>query len=242
MMTEKMLFTRRELWKDKITNSESMITVFNFMNSHDLYFFSKDKLFRDTVEENNINFGDGFVVSVFLSLSNLRKIKRLSGTEFMGGFFNNKEIFKGRHLFIGSEKEDIDILVKKYPHLNKKDLFYYNPPYVQGTRFPREETRRISNIIKEKRMDFIWVGLGCPKQNFLSYDIIKVLGTKKKIFFFNVGAAMDFVLGKKKKAPKIFLKIGAEWLYRLLTDFKHSRKKVWRSFISLKELNMVKIE
>lgn len=240
-MEEKIRFTRRKLWKEKIMDAKSQknSVTFNFINSHDLYFFSKSPLFRESIK-GNINFIDGFIISVFLSLSNKRRISRFSGTEFMRSFFNNEEISKGKHLFIGSKEKDIKILIKKFPHLKQKDLFYYNPPYIKEMEFPDREIEKISRIIKLKKIDYVWIGLGCPKQNFLSYYLVKKV-KQKNIIFFNIGAAMDFVLERKKKAPRIFLKIGIEWLYRLITDFNHSKKKVWRSFVSLLYLNKIKL-
>ena len=43
----------------------------------------------------------------------------------------------------------------------------------------------------------------------------------------NVGAALDFLLEKKKQAPNAVKALGIEWLYRLITDFEHSKKKVF---------------
>lgn len=236
-MKNKMLFSRSERWRDLVKESldKKEVRVFNFLNSHDLYFFKKDLFFRRTFEKDNINFIDGSVVSIFLSLTNSEKIKRMSGTEFMIRFFKDKKISTGKHLFIGSEKEDLELFYKKFPHVNKKDLFHYNPPYIKSLRFPEEEIKKIAKIIKSNNIDFIWVGLGCPKQNIFSYDLTHKADKK---LFFNVGAAMDFVLEKKKKAPKIWLNLGLEWLYRFIIDFNHSKKKVWRSFISILYLLM----
>lgn len=227
-----MLFSRSEKWKDLVKEplDKKEVCVFNFLNSHDLYFFKKDLFFRKTFEKNNINFIDGSVVSIFLSLTNFEKIKRMSGTEFMIRFFKNKKISTGKHLFIGSERKDLELFYKKFLHIKKNSLFCYNPPYIRKIRFSEKEIEKIAKIIKSNNIDFIWVGLGCPKQNIFSYDLIQK--TDKKLFF-NAGATMDFVLEKKKKAPKIWLNLGLEWFYRLITDFNHSKKKVWRSFISI---------
>lgn len=230
-MKNKILFSRSERWKDLVKEpfNKKRVRVFNFLNSHDLYFFKKDLFFRKTFEKNNINFIDGSVVSIFLSLTNFEKIKRMSGTEFMIGFFKDRKISAGKHLFIGSERKDLELFYKKFPYIKKKNLFYYNPPYIKNLRFSEKEIEKIAKIIKSNNIDFIWVGLGCPKQNIFSYDLVQKIDKK---LFFNVGAAMDFVLEKKKKAPGIWLNLGLEWLYRLLIDFNHSKKKVWRSFVS----------
>ncbi len=212
--------------------------IFNFLNLHDLYQFSREMKFKNSIlDKQNMNFVDGFVISVYLSILNLRKISRISGPTFTERVLSNKELSGNKkHFFIGPEREDIRELKKKFGHL--KNVGFYNPPYVQGISFSREEIEEISNRINEKKSDYVWVGVGCPKQNILSSSLIKKTNAK---YFMNVGAALDFVLGKKKQAPKIIRSLGIEWIYRLITDFKHSRKKVWRSLKGLGNLNLVGI-
>ena len=43
-------------------------------------------------------------------------------------------------------------------------------------------------------------------------------------------------MGKKKESKSIIQRFGLEWLFRLITDFKHSKKKVWKSFLGLRYL------
>ena len=239
----KLFFTQRENWKEEVIKAKEKkgVSVFNFMNSHDLYIFSRSHFFRETLDQNSVIIPDGFIVSLFLSISSLKRIRRMSGTGFMKSFFGKKELTSGKHLFLGSGEKDVLVLIQKFPYLEKKNLLFYNPPKIDGYFFDEGEIRKIANLIKNEKIDFVWVGLGCPKQNFLAYTLTKEIGWKKVIFF-NVGAAMDFVLGKKKKAPTFFLKTGTEWLYRLVTDFSHSKKKVWRSFASLPNLNKIQVK
>jgi len=213
--------------------------IFNFLNSHDLYFFVKEPEFRDTFDKNSVNFIDGFVISAYLSLLNRRKIKRISGPNFIIDFLKDMEYNQNKkQLFIGLEKKDLKKLVQKFPHLKLKNLFCYNPPYIKDIKFPKKEINKIAKIIKSKKIDFVWIGIGCPKQNILTYDLYYRTKTK---YFFNVGAALDFLLEKKKRAPKVIRLFGIEWLYRFITDFKHSKKKVWRSFVSLLYLNKIEL-
>jgi len=92
---------------------------------------------------------------------------------------------------------------------------------------------KISRLIVKSEADYVWVCVGCPKQNILTEELYKKTNTR---IFFNVGSALDFALEKKKNAPKSFQKVGMEWFYRLITDFEHSKKKVLKSFLALKYL------
>ncbi|MCH8945319.1 MAG: WecB/TagA/CpsF family glycosyltransferase [Nanoarchaeota archaeon] len=225
---EKIFFVNgrdKEEYLDKIDKTKQM---YNFLNSHDIYQFKKEPVFRKAVSFKGINFIDGFVISFFLSLINLKKVSRYRGPIFTKEFFENKVGKNQKMFFIGLNKEDINNLLKKFPYLKKNNLFYYNPTYIKNIIFSKEEVGKMAKIINDKKIDYVWIGVGCPKQNILSYHLF--LKTKKSSFF-NVGAALDFLLEKKKESRGFIQKIGLEWLYRLLTDFHHSKKKVWRSLI-----------
>jgi len=231
-MKEKIFFSEQKYMKKVLKEKDkNRRFIFNFINSHDLYHFGIDSSFREAIYFESTNFIDGFVISMYLSLKNLKKVKRFSGPNFTRNIFYGKSFVKNKkHFFIGFEENDIKKFSEKFSYLKKKDLFYYNPPYIKKTKFSEKEIGKIAKQINSKKIDFVWVGLGCPKQYFLSESLFK---KTKARYFFNVGAAMDFLLNKKKRAPEIIRNLGIEWLYRLLTNFNHSKKKVKRSLVSI---------
>jgi len=213
--------------------------VVNFLNLHDIYQFNKEPIFKKSFSKNkNINVMDGFVISAYLSLSNSKKISRIRGPAFTKDFLSTPNLSKTKkHFFIGLEKPDLKKLQKKFSHLKKVSA--YNPPYIKELKFPDKEIKRIISLINKTKPDYVWVGIGCPKQNILSAELSEKTNAQ---YFMNVGAALDFLLGKKEEAPLIIRKLGVEWLYRLITDFKHSKKKVWRSLMGLKYLKNVELK
>ncbi len=98
---------------------------------------------------------------------------------------------------------------------------------------------KLNKFGNKTKADYVWVGIGCPKQNLLSSQLFK---KTKAQYFVNIGAALDFLLGKKEEAPLIIRELGIEWLYRLVTDFKYSKKKVWRSLMGLKNIRSIKLD
>lgn len=199
-------------------------TIFNFVNANSMYFYQKNPLFRKSISQSKtFNLIDSFTLS-FLSGG-----KRLRGPEFTRKFFQDNELLSSKkHFFIGFEKKDLDVLSKKCPLLNRDNLYSYNPPYIKGTSFPDEELSKISKKINNQKIDYVWIGIGSPKQDIMSNQIYNETQTK---FIINIGAAFDFITEKKKEAPSFIQKIGLEWLFRLLTDFNHSKRKVWQSFL-----------
>lgn len=214
---------------------------FNFLNNHDLYWAKNESKFKKTIlGKENVNFIDGATVSLFLSLKNLWPIRRYRGPVLTKNILQSKSLSKDRkHLFIGLEKPDLEILAEKLLHLKLRNLFSYNPPFIKGIEFPKEDIGKIVDLINKNKIDFVWIGVGCPKQNILGHEIYERTNTK---IIFNVGAAIDFLLEKKPQSGGIFQAMGIEWLYRLITDFKYSYKKVWRSLIALRHLRNVQLD
>lgn len=103
-------------------------------------------------------------------------------------------------------------LKEKYPTL--KIVGKYSPPFRPLT---TEEDDAICDMINAVQPDFLWIGLGSPKQDVWIYEHRdKIRGS----IIVASGAAFDFFSGRIKQAPKYIRNSGFEWLYRLLHDFR----------------------
>ena len=77
-----------------------------------------------------------------------------------------------------------------------------------------EDAEDIASI-NETRPDFVWVGLGMPKQEKW---MVEHLGKIDATALIGVGAAFDFHAGTKPRAPIWMKRSGLEWLFRLMTE------------------------
>ena len=75
--------------------------------------------------------------------------------------------------------------------------------------------------ISKLKPDIVLVALGIPLQEKLIY---KHLGKFDKGIFVGVGGSFDVISGHKKRAPKIFIKLNLEWLYRILKEPKRIKR------------------
>lgn len=125
---------------------------------------------------------------------------------------------KSIYLF-GAKEEVINSLVevinKKYPNLK---LLGFKDGYIKDKDSVMEE------IIKLKP-DVVMIALGVPNQEKLIY---KYLDKFDKGIFIGVGGSFDVLSGKKKRAPKIFIKLNLEWLYRIIKEPKRL-KRFWKN-------------
>ena len=75
-------------------------------------------------------------------------------------------------------------------------------------------TGDVEILCREKSL--ILLALGAPKQELVMQNI------KNKVvagsIIIGVGGTIDFISGRAKRAPKVFRKLGIEWLYRLFVE------------------------
>ncbi len=184
-------------------------------NVHTTVMSYEDKEYRDVQNNALMAIPDGGPLSVVGRKRGAANMSRTTGPDYMGEVFK-KGIEKGwKHYFYGSTQENLDNLraelEKNYPGIHIAGM--YSPPFRQLT--PEEDLEAI-NRINETDPDFVWIGLGAPKQENWAADH----KGKVKGLMVGVGAAFNFYSGKYTRAPKWMQDCNLEWLYRLIQDPK----------------------
>lgn len=100
-------------------------------------------------------------------------------------------------------------IIKKHPKLNVVG--------VSNGYFDEKREQEIINDINEKNPDVVFVCLGVPKQEYWIYNHKNQLNAK---VFIGLGGTLDVFAGNVKRAPDIYIKLGLEWLYRLIKEPK----------------------
>lgn len=86
-----------------------------------------------------------------------------------------------------------------------------------------EEDQQILAEMNSSDARIIFIGLGTPKQELWMAQHKAHL----RAVAVGVGAAFDFIAGKKKQAPAIMQRAGLEWLFRLLSE----PRRLWRRYV-----------
>lgn len=84
-----------------------------------------------------------------------------------------------------------------------------------------EDKEKVFNEIVNLKPDVTLVALGIPKQELLIYNHLDFF---EKGIFVGVGGSFDVISGSKKRAPKLFIKLHLEWLYRILKEPKRIKR------------------
>lgn len=191
-----------------------------FSPAHAILGAYDDPKLKEIYNQADLNAPDGMPIAWFVKHSGFPLTTRVYGPDVMRTILacpNYRHYFYG-----GTEKVTLD-LFSKFRDSNGKLGFAIagveNPPF----RIPNaaEEKETIARI-NAAHPDFLWVGIGSPKQEFwiakhrAELDVPVILG---------VGAAFDFLSGNKKQAPTWIQKIGMEWFFRFLSEPKRLFKR-----------------
>lgn len=150
--------------------------------------------------------------------------ERCAAPDIMGLVFEESIKRNKTHYFYGGNDEDV--LKKLRTNLERKYegiriVGMYSPPF---RNLSDEEDKKICNEINRLRPDFIWVGIGAPKQEkWMQGHREKIQGA----VMLGVGAGFNFFAGTLKKAPAWMENASLEWLYRLVKE----PKRLWKRYI-----------
>ena len=166
---------------------------------------------------------DGAPLSSYSRKKGFKDARRVTGPDLMLELFRVSEKRGYRHFFYGATQQTLDsmrrVLERDYSDVQIAGM--YSPPFRKLT---KEEDEMIENLINESKPDFIWVGLGAPKQEEWMYEHQDRLNG----VMIGVGAGFDYLAGYIKRAPMWMQKISMEWFYRLLQD----PSRLWKRYFT----------
>ncbi|MBF0620271.1 MAG: WecB/TagA/CpsF family glycosyltransferase, partial [Candidatus Omnitrophica bacterium] len=120
----------------------------------------------------------------------------------------------------GAASKAAETFRKSYPGI--KVVGTYCPP--MGFEKDEFENQRIVKMIKEKRPDILFVGVGAPKQEKW---IDKFKDQCQVPVSIGVGVSFEFVAGIVKRAPLWMQNAGLEWFWRLMME----PQRLWRRYL-----------
>jgi N-acetylglucosaminyldiphosphoundecaprenol N-acetyl-beta-D-mannosaminyltransferase len=109
-------------------------------------------------------------------------------------------------------------LERRFPGLQV--VYRSSPPFRPLT--PEEERQTVEGLHRSGAR-ILFVGLGAPKQERW---MARHKGQVDAVML-GVGAAFDFLAGRKRQAPAAVQRLGLEWLFRLA----HEPRRLWRRYL-----------
>lgn len=191
-------------------------------NVHMLTIANQTPNFKTVLENASLVIPDGMPLVWTQKIKGIKAAQRVSGPDLMLELCklcsqNSQSIF-----LLGANQATLDLL--------SKNLVAQFPGLViAGTHAPDTlpEQPQLDEMIAKKINDsgarFLFVGLGCPKQEYWCASYAPHLNP----IAIGVGAAFDFHAGTKKRPPLWVQKSGFEWLHRLSSE----PKRLWKRYL-----------
>ena len=182
----------------------------------------KDKEFLEICRNASLSLADGKPLLWISRILGTPIKEKVSGSDLFP-LVCERSAQKGYTIFILGAAEGVadkaaQILSEKYKGL--KIAGTYSPPF--GFEKNNEEVAHIVEMINSSKATILAVALGAPKGEKVIYQIKDQICANVSL---QIGATIDFIAGKVKRAPRWMSNIGLEWFYRILQDPKRLLKR-----------------
>lgn len=185
----------------------------------------EDEKIKKIVNESGIINADGASVVLASRFLGSPVPERVAGIDLMQNLLelSNK---KGYSVYFFGAKEEIlqdmlKIFEERYPALN---VVGYRNGY-----FSPEDEKHIQEDIKEKKPDFVFVGITSPKKEYI---IQSFMDNEINAVFMGVGGSFDVLSGHIKRAPLWMQNAHLEWLFRVANEPKRLFKRYFVGNVS----------
>ncbi len=201
-----------------------------FANAHMCIVAQEDPVLRRAVNGASLVLADGKPLSMIQKWHGHSAADQVRGTDMLLALCEKAEIEQlNIGLYGGSSDMVLDQLeahiYRLYPKLNL--TYRYSPPF----RPPGEmEEASIIKQINSSKVDILFVGLGCPKQETWMANHHE----KLNCLLLGVGAAFDYISGSTPQAPRYIQASGFEWLFRLMAE----PRRLWKRYLKTNSLFM----
>lgn len=181
-----------------------------------------DMSYRTAIAQATLVTPDGMPLVWGLRLLGIKRQMRVYGPDLMLAWCARTVQHKlPIYLYGGTQKMLIQLsnkLTQKFPGLSIAGT--HSPPFRALT--IEEQAADISRI-HQSGAKVVFVGLGCPKQEFWMAQ----QKDKLNAVLLGVGAAFAFHSGEVSQAPQWMMRLGCEWLYR----FAQEPKRLWQRYL-----------
>ncbi|MEM9832807.1 MAG: WecB/TagA/CpsF family glycosyltransferase [Bacteroidota bacterium] len=181
-----------------------------FANVHMIIEAFRDNHFQEVINQADVVATDGLPLTKYLWLFENITQPRVAGPDLFPVLLARAERLGKSVFFYGNTTEVLEKLRSKalqdFPQLKIAGIF--SPPFRP---LNAQEDAEIVEMINATQADFVFVSLGCPKQERWMHDY----RGRIRACMLGVGQAFTTYAGVEHRAPLWMQKSGLEWAYRL---------------------------
>ena len=212
-----------EIFDEPLETLEDNKKLINTINAYSYNVSKKDLLFKEALLNCNVLIPDGISIVWAIKLLKGKKINKIAGADLFFYEMERLEKIRGKCFFLGSTNETLDKIKKRAKlEYSNVQIESYSPPY--KPEFSEEDNFEMIQKINEFKPQVLFVGMTAPKQEKWAYSNFNQLNVGHVC---GIGAVFDFYAGNIKRAPDWMIKLGIEWLYRLVKE----PKRMWKRYL-----------
>lgn len=185
----------------------------HFCTAHTIVESTDRPELREVLLHGGVVVPDG-VPLVWVGQAHGRRMGRVCGLDVLPDLCDRGRAQGARHYFYGGGEGVAQQLAQRlsdrYPGLSVVGA--ETPPFRPLT---PQETDDVVHRLNAARPDYIWIGLGTPKQDLWLAEYRARLDAAA---IMAVGAAFDIIGGFRPRAPYVMQRLGLEWLFRLIQE------------------------
>lgn len=205
---------------DKLPSQKILVST---LNAHSFNIAQKDMFFAEALINSTVLLPDGISIILAKLLLNRKRFKKIAGIDLFYYEMNRINLARGTCLFLGSTSNTLNLISERasveFPEIT---VYTYSPPF--KSEFSVEDDNKMIEMINSCKPDVLFIGMTAPKQEKWAYKNFRSLDAGHVCC---IGAVFDFYSGNIKRAPRIMISIGLEWLYRLIKE----PNRMWRRYL-----------
>jgi N-acetylglucosaminyldiphosphoundecaprenol N-acetyl-beta-D-mannosaminyltransferase len=174
-----------------------------------------DDRLREAYARADLVLADGWPVVRAVRVLAHRRLQRITGADLFPALAR-RAAEQGLRVGIvggmnGAARDAGDRLIARFPGLH---VALTLEPALGFDRNP-DVIRDVVDRVRRAELDLLFLALGAPKQEAFAVDHLESMGAGVTLC---VGAAVDFVAGRQRRAPQVLRRLGLEWAFRAVHE------------------------
>lgn len=222
-----------EYWIDYVVNrTPTQATIIVTPNVDHFNRLALDSSFHELYSESDYILCDSRIIqklSLVLEDEAIRHV--VPGSDLTAEIFSKLHGSDCNIFIVGSSELEVEYVKSKFK-LSGLRSFSPSMGFIKND----SEVENIISAIVAAKPQIVFLAVGSPQQEALAVKIKRRysdLGLKHGPTLLCVGASIDFIVGKVRRAPVFFQKAHLEWLYRALSEPKRLVPRYYNNFLWL---------
>jgi len=197
--------------------------VINTLNQYSYVIAEKDEIFKKSLKESDVLLPDGIGIVAATKFLKGKTIKKIAGADLHLQLLKNLNKNNGSCFYLGSSEQTLmGIKERINMEFSCIKVGTFSPPF--KAQFTSDDNAHMVSCVNSFNPDVLFVGMTAPKQEKWVYQHHGALDAK---VICSIGAVFDFYGGDVNRPHRIWIKLGLEWLVRLV----HEPKRMWKRYL-----------